>query len=273
MSEEKAISRVTVPGTRKSLTRDLRRLGLRSGQALIVHASLSALGWVNGGEVTVIYALMDALTPRGTLVMPAHTAGYSDPALWENPPVPAAWQETIRATMPLFDPRRTPTRGVGRVAELFRTWPDVRRSAHPQVSFAAWGRHADHVTSGHELAFGLGESSPLARIYDLDGSVLLLGTGHDSNTSLHLSEARLPNPALAENGTPWMENGRRVWKRFPEIDYDSEPFPALGRAFEAQHQVTIGQVAAATSRLMSQRELVDFGVAWLAARAQEPLDA
>ena len=53
---------------------------------------------------------------------------------------------------------------------------------------------ASHIVDDHSLDFGLGESSPLARIYDLNGFVLLLGASHGSNTSMHLAEYRANFP-------------------------------------------------------------------------------
>ena len=263
MSEEKSIEMVGQPGTRQSIALDLRRIGVDKGMTLIVHSSLSGMGWVNGGPVSVIKALMDVLTEEGTLVMPAHSSELSDPALWQNPPVPKEWQDTIRDTMPLFDPRRTPTRQMGRIAELFRTWPGVKRSAHPQMSFAAWGQDAGFVTDNHALEYSLGDKSPLARVFDLDGFILLIGVGYDRNTSFHLAEYRVPNPPLMRTGTPWIEQGRRIWKEFDDVEFDDDLFPSIGQVLEQTSSVKIGNIGAAPCRLMSQRSAVDFAQEWL----------
>lgn len=190
MSEADTIASVRQPGTRESIAAALGILGVAEGDTVIVHASLSRLGWVSGGPVAVIQAIEDVLGPDGNLVMPAHSPDLSDPAKWLAPPVPPDWVETIRATMPAFDTVRTPSRGMGRIAELFRTWPGVVRSNHPTCSFAAKGPLAENILARHALDSPLGEQSPLARLYDLDARILLLGVGFDKCTALHLAEQR-----------------------------------------------------------------------------------
>ena len=265
--EAQTIARAEAPGTRESLAMDLRALGVAPGMTLLVHSSLSALGWVAGGSVAVIQALMDIVTPGGTLVMPTFTGDNSDPAMWAHPPVPEAWWPIIRAQMPAFAPAITPTRMMGRIAETFRTWPGAVRSDHPQASFAAWGREAKTITTGHALEFSLGDGSPLARIYERDGWVLLLGVGFGNNTSFHLGENRAETSPLSETGAAMLENGQRVWKVFRDVEWNDETFPEIGDEFERTGAVRVGPVGSGEARLFSQRAAVDYAERWLRERA------
>jgi aminoglycoside 3-N-acetyltransferase len=266
MSEEEVIARTERPSTRESLLDDLARMGVQPGMTLLVHSSLSEIGWVCGESYAVVQALMDAVGQGGTLVMPTHSSDLSDPVFWLNPPVPTNWWPTIRESMPAFDQCVTPTREMGRVVELFRTLPGVLRSQHPQVSFAAIGPNAQRLTQDHQFNFGLGDGSPLARIYELDGHVLLLGVGHDRNTSLHLAEYRMdpPRNKKVQNGAPVLRDNVRLWVTIEDLELYSGDFGDIGRRFaEKSDTHSAGLVGAASAELMLQRPLVDFGVTWM----------
>ncbi|MGW7207908.1 aminoglycoside N(3)-acetyltransferase [Streptomyces sp. NPDC054837] len=246
--------------TRGTVAAQLRELGVRDGEALLVHSSLKSLGWVCGGPVAVVQGLLDAVGPDGTLVVPTQTGDLSDPALWGNPPVPEEWWDTIRASMPVYDPQVTPSRGVGVLPETVRTWPGALRSAHPQTSFAAIGRRARQITDGHATDCRLGEHSPLARLEDLDARVLLLGTGYDTCTSFHLAEYRVPSP-LVKVGRP----GPVGWETVTEVSITSDQFDELGHDFERDRPVVRGKVGAADARLFPVADAVSYAERWLTA--------
>ncbi|MET7943343.1 AAC(3) family N-acetyltransferase [Streptomyces sp. NPDC005302] len=244
--------------TRDSMAADLRTLGVQAGETLLVHSSLSSLGWVNGGPVTLVQGLLDALGPDGTLVVPTQSGDLSDPALWSNPPVPEDWWPTIRATMPAYDPRVTPSRGVGVIPETVRTWPGALRSAHPETSFAALGPGAARIVEGHATDCRLGERSPLARLEACGARVLLLGAGYDTCTTFHLAEYRVPSPVV-EIGRPSAEG----WRTVREVSITSELFAELGADFERDRPVVRGAVGAATARLFPVADAVAYAERWL----------
>ena len=265
---EAAIGR---PVTVSSLAADLRALGVEEGMTLIVHSAMSSLGWVAGGAQAVIEALQRAVGPAGTLVMPTHTAHLSEPSCWRNPPAPESWWGAIRAEMPAFDPDATPVYGMGAVPETFRRMAGVRRSLHPHASFAAWGAHAERVRAGHgerpeALGEPLGDASPIGRVYELGGYVLLLGVTHENNTSLHLAEYRAnygPKP-VETCWAPIRVDGERRWASYVDISFDTDDFERIGEEFERGTGLArIGRAGLATARLLPQRPLVDFAVRWM----------
>lgn len=266
MSEAGPIAATSgLPATVDSLARDLATLGLAPGGIVIVHSSMKALGYVVGGPIAAIAALERALGPTGTLVMPSFSSQLTDPASWVAPPVPREWWPTIRAHEPAFDPAATPTRQMGAIPELFRTLPGTRRSNHPHFSFVARGPDAVAITDGHGLGDSLGETSPLARLYERHAQILLLGVGHANNSSIHLAEhrTRVPTRRREKRGGPIQRGDERVWVVYDDIAFDTDDFPMLGEAFGATGRERIGRVGMATERLMRQRDLVDFAVGWM----------
>jgi aminoglycoside 3-N-acetyltransferase len=202
--------------------------------------------------------------------MPTHTGSNTDPKDWVNPPVPKEWHELIRNNYPPFRPEITPSSYVGVVPEVFRKYPNVVRSNHPTVSFAAWGKDAVHISDNHSLESGLGKGSPLQKIYDLNGKILLIGTGNESNTSLHLAEdiAEYKTKKMSTEISSIIENGEQKRVQWDEIDWDESDFIQIGEAYErGGTQVTLkkGKMGEADSLLYDQRSMVDVAVTWMEA--------
>ncbi|HET6860819.1 MAG TPA: AAC(3) family N-acetyltransferase [Streptomyces sp.] len=248
--------------TRASLAADLRELGVHPGETLLVHSSLRALGWVCGGAGVVVMALLDVLGGEGTLVVPTHSGDNSDPAEWSNPPVPESWWADIRASMPPFDARTTPSAGIGVIPETVRTWPGALRSDHPQTSFAALGPRAAAILNGHALDCRLGEHSPLARLEEGGARVLLLGAGFASCTAFHLAEYRIPAPQV-DNSFAVMTPQGRHWTTVRDTPISEARFDELGAAFEEERPVVRGTVGGAQARLFAVAEAVGYAEEWL----------
>ncbi|WP_128477669.1 aminoglycoside N(3)-acetyltransferase [Halorussus pelagicus] len=263
---EERIEQTDEPVTPDRIAADLRDLGVESGETLLVHSSLSSLGWVTGGAPAVVDALMAVLTPEGTLVMPTHSSQYTDPEVWENPPVPDDWEETIRTERPPYRPAVTPTWNVGAIPECFRTYPEVHRSRHPTYSFAAWGADAEEIVADHSFENGLGEESPLAEIYERDGRILMLGTEFDTNTSFHLAEHRADREqeVSTHETTVVGDDGDPEMITLEHLSYEADDFADAGEDFENDRPeaVTRGTVGPADARLVSQRAVVDYGTEW-----------
>jgi aminoglycoside 3-N-acetyltransferase len=144
---------------------ELVALGVSGDGVLVVHTAFSSFGGRAGAPADLIAALRIAAGSRGTVVMPSMSDDDEQP----------------------FDPQRTPCAGMGIVADTFWRMPGVRRSDSPHA-FAAVGPHAAEITAPHPIDVPHGLNSPVGRAYDLDAEVLLLGVGHDANTTVHLAE-------------------------------------------------------------------------------------
>jgi aminoglycoside 3-N-acetyltransferase len=222
---------------RGELTHQILALGVKPGGVLVVHTSFSKVAPVQDGPHGLIAALRNALGPAGTLVMPSMSDDDDYP----------------------FDPRRTPCVGMGVVAESFWKLPGVLRSDSPHA-FAAIGPRAAEITAGHPLEVPHGPDSPVGRVHELDGQVLLLGVGHDADTTVHLAETM----AGVRYGLPTyatiLRAGLPTRCEYREIDHCCQNFNLMDQWLEAEGRQRRGIVGHAEARLARSRDVVEVAV-------------
>jgi aminoglycoside N3'-acetyltransferase len=210
---------------------------------LLVHTSFRAVRPVEGGPAGLISALQTAVGPDGTLVMLSYT-GDADS---------------------VFDPLITPAAvDLGVVADVFWRLPGVVRSSHPEA-FAARGPCAGQIVEGPLPLPPHIYDSPVGRVYDLDGQVLLLGVGQDANTTLHLAEVLADVPYRVAKHCTVLQEGRPVRIDYGENDHCCELFSLADEWLRAQGLQAEGQVGHAHARLVRARDVVRLALEHLAA--------
>jgi aminoglycoside N3'-acetyltransferase len=215
------------------LTDQILAVGVTPGSTLLVHCAFSKVQPVENGPLGLISALQAAIGPDGTLVMPSMTDD-DDHA---------------------FDPGKTSCRGMGIVADTFWRLPGVMRSDSPHA-FAARGPMASRIAAAHPIDIPHGLDSPVGRVYDLDGRVLLLGVGHTEDTTIHLAEF-LAGVRYRRKKSLWrLENGRPARFDYAEIDHCCENFSQADRWLDARELQTRGRAGHADARILRSRDLV-----------------
>jgi aminoglycoside 3-N-acetyltransferase IV len=224
--------------SRAELIGQLRALGVTEGGVLLVHTSFRAVRPVEGGVPGLIVALRGALGADGTLVMPSATGNDDEP----------------------FDPAATPTdSSLGAVADAFWRLPGVLRSNH-FAAFAAAGPDAEAIIADPIRFPPHVPESPVGRVHDLDGQVLLLGVGHDANTTLHLAELLAGIPYRVPKYCTVLQNGRPVRIDYGENDHCCERFALADDWLGAEGVQTEGRVGHAHARLVRARDIVRIAV-------------
>jgi aminoglycoside N3'-acetyltransferase len=224
--------------SRAQVAEQLRALGVRQGGVLIVHTSFRAVRPVEGGPLGLIAALRDALGPEGTLVMNSGTGEDDKP----------------------FDPRTSPTADhLGILPHLFWRQPGVLRSNHFD-GFAAIGPRAAEIVSAPLTLPPSSPGSPISVVHELDGQVLLLGVGHDGDTTLHLAEVMAGVPYRVPRHYTVIENGRPVRIEYGENDHCCQGFAQMDAWLRAEGLQAEGPVGYAHARLARARDLVRIAV-------------
>lgn len=222
------------------LQQQLHDLGVRNGTVLLVHSAFSVVRPVEGGPHGLIDALEPAIGTTGTLVMPSMSDDDDHP----------------------FEPQATPCAGMGIVADTFWRQAGALRSDSPHA-FAAKGPAAGYITSPHPPDFPHGPDSPVGRVHELDGQVLLLGVGHDGNTTIHLGEALAGVRYRRPKHLTILREGKPARLEYVEIDHCCMQFQLVDQGLDAVGLQRRGQVGHGRARLARSRDIVDVVIAHL----------
>jgi len=223
---------------RAKLADQLRTLGVERGGVLLVHTSFRAVRPIAGGPLGLIEALREAVGPDGTLVMPSWTGDDNAP----------------------FYPATTPASpDLGIVADIFWRLPGVLRSNHP-FACAASGPQAEQITADPLPLPPHRPESPVGRVHDLDGQVLLLGIGHEENTTLHLAELLAGAPYRVPKHCTIAEDGRPVRIDYGENDHCCARFALADEWLRQRGLQSEGLVGHAHARLARSHDIVRVAI-------------
>jgi aminoglycoside N3'-acetyltransferase len=221
--------------TRDDIRKAIRHLGVAPGDLMIVHSSYKSLGGVEDGPEAVARALVDAVSPGGSVFVPTFNYG-------NDPYHPA----TARS----FD---------GVVTEFFRKLPGAVRSLHPTHPLAGMGPHAQAILEGHHTVHAFGAGSPCWKLWEINAWVLLIGVSHEANSVAHVAEELTRMPYLDRRRTARVVQPdgsvRDVIVRRPGCSDSWET--VLERPLRERNAIRDGAVGAATMKLMRSRDVVD----------------
>lgn len=227
--------------SKAQLSDQLQHLGVQRGGVLVVHSAFSQVKPVEGGVRGLIEALEEALASDGTLIMPSMS--YEDNQV--------------------FDPHTTPCiEEMGVLADTFWRLPHVLRSGNAHA-FAASGKYAELITAPHPLDMPHGPNSPIGRVYELGGQILLLGVGHDANTTIHLAESLGNVPYRSPKYLMIEQAGKTIPYHYSETDHCCQNFQLLDAWLDAQHLQKRGKVGNADTRLMFSKDVIETALAQL----------
>ncbi|HCJ4394743.1 TPA: aminoglycoside 3-N-acetyltransferase [Legionella pneumophila] len=254
--------------SRAKLAQQLNTIGLQKGDIVMLHASVRAIGPVVGGPDQILFSVMDVINPTGTLMMYVGC----DPE-YESIGRKKLSQEEERLLIqscPPFDyTSARARRDYGILAEFFRSLPGVLCSENPGGRMAALGSKALYLTRNHPLNYGYGPNSPLAKLYENDGKILLLGSDLDQVTILHYAESitPLPDKRIIRFKVPLLTQGNKVWCDIEEYDtsqgirlWPDRFFAKIMKDFLERNHIQPQKVGNADSYLVEAKALVDYAV-------------
>ena len=259
MTQRKEQKQIPCVCDKHYIKEQLQGMGVRKGMVLLVQGKMEKLGKIIGGAQTLIDAIMKVIGYEGTLVMPAFTPYKKDPAcLWDGKEYREQWEQIRKGERP-FDRKLDAPRNT--LAAQFMRNEGVLRSHHPLYSFLAWGKYAKVIVEKHPLHFGLNEESPLGKLCELNGYVLLFGCGYASCAVFQMANHALDLPVRLVS-VPIAKGGETAFQELLDIPYQNDVFQEVGMVMEARKIVEFMYINNDRCRLFSAREAVNIAITY-----------
>ena len=236
--------------TQAAIVQGLAQLGIEPVCHVMVHASLSKFGHVEGGAQTVVDALREVTGQGGAAIVPSFCNAIRE----DYYPLRQCGPECPKGLCTSREPGHT-----GKIGETVREQPDSLRSCHPSFSWVGVGDDVEYLLEGHvHSPTPCGKDSPVFRLMERDGIVLLLGVGVNSVTNFHAIEDIRNVPYLSavdqwHRHSPYTIGGRRIQYKFPQL---------LHKALDGAGIIRNTQIGKSTCLAMRARQVGSF--LWLA---------
>ncbi len=228
--------------TQDDIVNGLKELGIKQGDVVFLHSSLSSLGYVDGGADTVVRAFLEVLGVDGTLSAPIFRNYF-----WDGPD--QVWDRDNSPSL------------MGRISEAIRTWEGNRRSHHAPHPIAAIGKMADDLTDRHNIT-DFSFDSPFARLIELNAWIVLLGVDFNVCTMIHLIEERAEVPyrrwvdlkgTVIDKGISTIMT-YKFFARYPGVEND---FIRFGKRLESEGLINTVTIGKSTVKAIRSRDLYE----------------
>lgn len=198
----------------------LAEVGVRKGDILMVHSSLSACGRIVGGAQTVIEALVESVGEDGNLFFPS----YQRSECFLNGAISKRWDHRPGDTN---DRSSNSMKWIGAIPlEFMRLYPNAPRGRHLSHAWTGWGKRAAEILSHQEWNEApFSDNSAPYQVMLAGGRILHFGSPLGRTSFMHCLEThyelpgygspaffeyRLPSGEIAWTATPYNFCGARL---------------------------------------------------------------
>ena len=221
-----------------------KKLGLQSGDIVLVHSSFRSFGGVQDGPQTVIDAILDVITVDGTLIVPTYN-----------------WDFCSGHT---FDVNTTPSK-CGIITELVRKNPKSKRVLHPIYSHSVIGKLRDEIGDiRYKSSFG--KNSVFTKLRELNGKIMIIGLPfiHSNAFGHHVEEMlgvdyrflkEFHGKIIDENGQEFEDN---FFMNVKPLDGTQETyFDDFEKLMDSENITKIRKMGDSTVKLMDANMVFD----------------